>query len=300
MKRAAIDHPKLVDLCDRLQVPLYQAVGILETVWHFTAKFTPAGDVGRYSDEALARFMQWPGDAQQLVSCLVDVHWLDVSDAHRLIVHDWPEHAEDSVHMSLARAGKLFADGNRPKTNRLSKLERAHAEELLVRTASARRAHGKRTESARRAHQKRTAIPSPAIPSPPPPEEIHDDEETRAEKSQSGELVEYLRSHSFFSEILDPALFAHSMHEGYPDVDLLAQSKKAAAWLLTGKTDKSAGKFLQGWFGRTDAEIVARANGNGQHTESGPRASSRTAAEVSMENNRKFREMRQKQREEVA
>ena len=29
-------------------------------------------------------------------------------------LHDWPEHAEDSVHKTLARRLELFANGQRP------------------------------------------------------------------------------------------------------------------------------------------------------------------------------------------
>src|SRR6185369_16930326 len=37
-KREALDHTKMKRLCRRLNIPLYQAVGILETLWQITAK----------------------------------------------------------------------------------------------------------------------------------------------------------------------------------------------------------------------------------------------------------------------
>jgi hypothetical protein len=79
-------------------------------------------------------------------------------DGARLVVHDWHEHADEGVHMSLARAGKLFADGQMPKTGKLPKEERERVAALF-----AAQAHGKRTASARSAHGKR--IPAHKIPS---------------------------------------------------------------------------------------------------------------------------------------
>jgi hypothetical protein len=165
MKRAAMDHPKLLDLCERLgAIPLYQGVGILETVWHFTARFAPAGDVGRFSDAALVRFVQWPHESHQLISALVESGWIDRDETHRLLVHDWSEHCDEAVHMSLARAGKFFASGIAPRISRLPKEERERAATLLERTTSARQAHGKRIK----AHGKRTASARHAVAPPEP------------------------------------------------------------------------------------------------------------------------------------
>ena len=124
MKRGTVDHPKTKKLAKLLELPRYAAVGILESLWHFAARYCPTGDVGRYGDDELAEDLGWTGDPKALTDALVEAEWLDRNDTHRLIVHDWPEHCDDAVHMHLARATKWFADGTEPKMVRFAKAEK--------------------------------------------------------------------------------------------------------------------------------------------------------------------------------
>lgn len=149
MKRNTPGHPKVEQLAAALNVDLAKAVGTLELLWHFTAQYCPAGDIGAYPDDIIASRVSWSGCAETLVCALVDAHFLDIDDAHRLIVHDWFEHCEDSVHIRLARNAQVFADGRVPRLNRIPKNERAEIESQY-----AQKAHKKRTKS--------------ALPKPPP------------------------------------------------------------------------------------------------------------------------------------
>jgi hypothetical protein len=115
VKRGTPQHPKMRTLARLLDVPAYAAVGILEMLWHFTAQFCEAGDVGRWSNTDIAAALDWTGDPDHLVEALISSRWLDRSDAHRLIVHDWHEHAEDSLQMRMARSLRRFANGAIPK-----------------------------------------------------------------------------------------------------------------------------------------------------------------------------------------
>ena len=139
LKREAIDHTKLKRLCRRLKIPVYVAVGILETLWHVTAKQTPRGDIGKLSDEEIAIGLDYPEtDLPGLLAALIDCGWIDPDPTFRLVIHDWPEHADDAVHMRLARHRQTFAVGVTPKTTRLPKWEREEADNFfgVVRTDS--------------------------------------------------------------------------------------------------------------------------------------------------------------------
>jgi hypothetical protein len=153
VKREAVGTTKMKRLCKLLDVRLYVAVGIMESLWHLTAKETPQGNIGKLSNEDIALGIDWNGDPDQLVSALVKSRWIDESETHRLIVHDWHEHADDAVDVRLARAILLYANGAQPRMNRLSKEEKARL--------CAQYTHSKRTESA------------PPVPVPVPvPEEL--------------------------------------------------------------------------------------------------------------------------------
>jgi hypothetical protein len=143
LKRGTPRHPKVKCLARRLKIKTYSAVGLLEMLWQFTAEFHPAGDVGRVADEIITEALDWEKDPAVLISALVAEKFLDEHPTYRLIVHDWPAHAEDSVHMKLARVPKLFANGSVPKYNRLTGKERAHADAFYADLP----AHGVRTEA---------------------------------------------------------------------------------------------------------------------------------------------------------
>lgn len=111
LKRGTPDHPKVAHLATLLNIRRSWAVGILEMLWHFTAKYAPQGDIGRYDDATIARAVDWDvrsGSAGvptevRLRSALVQAGFLDTCPKHRLIVHDWRDHADQAVTKFLSR-----------------------------------------------------------------------------------------------------------------------------------------------------------------------------------------------------
>lgn len=122
MKRGTPEHPKVGHLASLLNIPRYGAVGILECLWHFTARYAPQGDIGKHSDKTIAAAVYWekrPGSIRVpaeflpssgrvtselwLSSSLVRAEFLDRSLKYRLIVHDWWEHADEAVRKFLSR-----------------------------------------------------------------------------------------------------------------------------------------------------------------------------------------------------
>lgn len=111
MKRGTPDHPKVVMLMEALGLPLYAAVGILELLWHWTARFARRGDVGRYPDSLIARGVGWDREPSELVQALIRTGWLDENPEHRLVVHDWNRHADEATKKALENAGERFVGG---------------------------------------------------------------------------------------------------------------------------------------------------------------------------------------------
>lgn len=92
MKLAATESLKFKKLKMKLRLPHWQAVGLLECLWMLTARNAPQGDIGKHSNEDIAVHIEWAGDPDELIQALVDCRWLDSSEEHRLIVHDWHDH----------------------------------------------------------------------------------------------------------------------------------------------------------------------------------------------------------------
>jgi len=108
VKRGTPDHPKVVRFAAVLGVTRYAAVGLLELLWHLTARYTPCGDVGKWSDQEIAIALGWDGPPTALIHALVASGLLESHPVHRLIVHDWAEHADKAVKQLLARQGRSF------------------------------------------------------------------------------------------------------------------------------------------------------------------------------------------------
>lgn len=86
-------HAKTVDLQRILGLNKYEAVGILECIWHFAAVNACDGGIGRHSNGLIAYWIGYLGDADKLIAGLVEAGFLDVCEESRLQVHDWFDHA---------------------------------------------------------------------------------------------------------------------------------------------------------------------------------------------------------------
>jgi len=87
----------------------WQSMGILESLWHLTARETPRGDIGRLTNSDIACAIDYDDDANHLIAVLVEAGWLNVSAKYRLLVHDWHEHVDDTTKKFIERKGLGFA-----------------------------------------------------------------------------------------------------------------------------------------------------------------------------------------------
>ena len=61
MKRGTPDHPKTKRLAEMLGLARWEVVGLLESLWHYTASYSRRGNIGRWSDEEIASAIRHPG-----------------------------------------------------------------------------------------------------------------------------------------------------------------------------------------------------------------------------------------------
>jgi hypothetical protein len=106
--RAVPDHPKFAHLKALLGMSKGATLGYLECIWHFTGRFTPQGNIGKYEDSAIEAWVEWSGDAGALVAALIEARWIDRDEQHRLLVHDWSSHADKATKNALGRAKLKF------------------------------------------------------------------------------------------------------------------------------------------------------------------------------------------------
>ena len=130
MKIDGLKHPKTKELAYSLEIPLPHAIGLLELLWAFVGQQTPQGNIGKWSNAVIAGEAGWQKCPDAFVNALISVKFLDESDEHRLLVHDWFEHAPNWVHAKLKRKGRyiLSADLSRDLRGDLSKSQEASIE----------------------------------------------------------------------------------------------------------------------------------------------------------------------------
>lgn len=109
MKRGTRHHTKTNRLMRALRCNRAMATGILESLWHVTSAESPAGDIGKLSDEDIADAIDCGYGADQLIPALVSAGWLDADPVHRLIVHDWHDHADDATKKRVERGKQPWA-----------------------------------------------------------------------------------------------------------------------------------------------------------------------------------------------
>ena len=170
-KRGTLDHPKNRRLARALSLVPGASLGLLETIWHWVAKYQPTGRLTRLDLEDALDSGGWLPtlNVDDVIAVMTDEssQWLDAIDNGAFYIHDWHEHADDAVHMHLARNLKRFASGIIPNLKRFSREDRERLESAYAEQGNKQDAH----DIHENAHGVRTecALPEPVpVPKPEP------------------------------------------------------------------------------------------------------------------------------------
>lgn len=112
-KDGAIDHPKTMALASELAIDPAHALGLMEALWAFARKYAPDGAVGKYSDVAIVTGMRSTLDPTRVVRAFLAAGLMDESGSHRIVIHDWEDHATGWTKKALR--GKPFVKGDDPR-----------------------------------------------------------------------------------------------------------------------------------------------------------------------------------------
>lgn len=108
MKHSTLTSMKFIRLKRRLGLPSYQVAGVLEMVWGFAIANAQDGGIGRFSNEDIAAWIEWSGDADELIKILIETGWIDSHEAARLVVHDWEQHCPNYIKGAMSKKGSGF------------------------------------------------------------------------------------------------------------------------------------------------------------------------------------------------
>jgi len=110
MKIDCVGHIKTLKLKRELQLPRWQILGVLETLFNFAMVNADDGGVGRYSNDEIALYMEYFEDADKLVAALETSGFLEPCEENRLRIHDWEEHAPKFLKDRLDKRAKRKND----------------------------------------------------------------------------------------------------------------------------------------------------------------------------------------------
>ena len=162
MLRSVPSIPKFKRLQRLLKLRRWEATGLLQALWHMTGEHAPRGDIGRWTNEEIADGIEWwdRGDPDDLIAALVQCRWLDEHPEHRLVVHDWPDHADRAVRQKRVIRDRGFAVSPRVKACQpVSRREHAPArapERVSQRTED----RGRRTTTENNNHSRKATSPA--------------------------------------------------------------------------------------------------------------------------------------------
>ena len=114
--RGTLTHRKTRRLARALNIPACYALGILEALWHMTAEQHPDGDLSSLSSRDIADEIFYEDNPEGLVAALVDAGWLDQKPG-TLTIHDWADHADQSVRRKLERRGQAITSHEKTVTS---------------------------------------------------------------------------------------------------------------------------------------------------------------------------------------
>lgn len=245
MKRGATTKFKFLKFQRRLGLRLWQAVGLLETLWSVTYDNAPAGDIGRLSNEDIAVALDWEGDADALIQALIDTGWLDPDEEFRLIVHDWSEHCAQFLKGNFAKHGREFADVvAKQRAKQSTKQGAKHgaksgAWEGATKPSLAESSQAKPKEAYTESSDKCSSACDEHSPSPGVEDEPVVLSYPTKSNGQKWDLKESRLS---------------QYQELYPEVDVKRECSKARQWCMDNpskrKTAKGMPRFLTNWLGR--------------------------------------------------
>ena len=145
MKLDALDHPKLHHLSSLLGIARPTAIGHLELLWAYTARYAPDGELTKHPYRAIARACDWMGDAGQFIDSLIESGWLDSDDSPlvrgdpcTMHIHDWADHRPRWVDSKLIRAGRKAAGRTAEQTAEPTAVLTAEATPSLVKPSQAK------------------------------------------------------------------------------------------------------------------------------------------------------------------
>ena len=248
MKSPALHSLKFSKLKRRLKLSHWQCVGVLESLWLFTQANAPRGDIGKHSDEDIAAAIEWDGDPAEFVGHLKECGWLDTCDQYRLVVHDWHDHAPRYLKGALYKNGQDFVK------------------------ASAKQGAKQAAKQGAKQPAESSILPNLTKPNQTKPNQEDSGEPAKPASPPAVPVMTFPTSGVGPKEWTLTESDVTCWQQAYPGLDVLAECRKAMAWIHANTTKRKTARgmpaFLVRWLNKANdsggGSRHPQANGNPQ------------------------------------
>lgn len=210
-------HPKTKRLARLLGVSIPAAVGHLHFLWWWALDFAPDGVLEKYDKYDIAEAMAWDDDEDKLVAALLDCGYIDETEDHGLIIHDWGEYA-----------GKLLERRAKDRARKRAAAENAGVPPAVRGSSDGTDAEGAESRAESLVTNQPTNQPKPTVPNQPTVPTGGDESSAAPAESSTPEAAP--SEATPYTAIV--ALY-HEICKSYPTLRTVSDSRKraiAARW----------------------------------------------------------------------
>lgn len=215
------DHPKIIKAAKELQISQVEMLGHMCSLWTWTLRMAPDGDLGSFDSDDIAIGAMWDADPALFVGACVKYDLLDVTE-YGMAVHDWEDF---SGSLKSAKRAREYRSRKRNAASRDGHVMSRDSTVISRRTTE--RPNDRTTDHIARSSEQ-SSDSAPAV----------------------FELNLIPRDGTFPIT----QLMVDEWAESYPGIDVPTELRKAIQWCRDNpkrrKTLGGARKFLGGWLGR--------------------------------------------------
>jgi hypothetical protein len=250
-RETAPGHRKTLALADALGLPKPYALGLLETLWH---RVYAAGDPGLGSSRDVELAAEWPGERGKLTEALLNCGGqgsagfieTDPDREGCFRIHDLFDHCPGYVAKRAEREAERRAKGMTLSEIRSLAGRKGRAAQLAGKHPAS---DGQAADACPSTAQQNAALPTP---SPSPSQETLTPRSASADAAQQPALLTFPCAGGGKGVAATWSLtdtHAKELQETFPEMDILAECRKALLWVKANRKKTSGGmaRFLANW-----------------------------------------------------
>lgn len=247
------NHPKVRKL-DLLLGRHGNGLAVIVSLWCWADHYAPSGDITRHAIDDLAIACSVDPKRVDILSALISAGFVDATEDHRFVLHDWSEHQGAAIELRSRNADRARAW--RERHERARNANGTHTE----RVAYAQRAG----QEEKRGEEKREEVPPPSPPSPAGPARV-----VRLDPISDPEFVAFWAAYPRKAAKRDAAKAWRQMAGRMPKLDALlaalAEQSRSAQWTRDdGQKIPYPATWLRGerWTDALDVPLVSSSRRN--------------------------------------